>query len=238
MSITVTPSTSVAPRRIPPLENGDHLTREEFERRYEAMPSHVKAELIEGIVYMSPPVSDVHGVPHFNLITWMGIYVIATPGVVGSDNASLRLDLGNMPQPDAFLRISETHGGQSRVDSDRYVEGAPELVAEVAATSASHDLRKKLDAYCRNGVQEYLVWRVFDEEIDYFELSEGRYVKREADSSGILRSNVFPGLWLDYTAIIRRDLQSVHSILQQGLSTPEHREFVAKLANAAAAPKK
>lgn len=33
-----------------PLENGDRLTRDEFERRYAAMPHVKKAELIEGIV--------------------------------------------------------------------------------------------------------------------------------------------------------------------------------------------
>ena len=39
-----------------PLENGDRLTRAEFERRYAAMPRLKKAELIEGIVYVPSPV--------------------------------------------------------------------------------------------------------------------------------------------------------------------------------------
>lgn len=38
--------------KILPLENGDRLTRSEFERRYHAMSSVKKAELIEGMVYM------------------------------------------------------------------------------------------------------------------------------------------------------------------------------------------
>ena len=46
---------------ILPLENGDRLTRKEFERRY-ALMSHVKkAELIEGVVYMSSPIRVTHG---------------------------------------------------------------------------------------------------------------------------------------------------------------------------------
>src|SRR4051812_20108352 len=101
---------------IPPLQPGDRLTRAEFERRYDATPNLKKAELIEGVVYMPPPVSDGHSSPHFDLIGWLSIYRAATPGTAGGDNGSLRLDLDNMPQPDAFLRILESHGGQSRID--------------------------------------------------------------------------------------------------------------------------
>jgi hypothetical protein len=97
--------------RVPPLVNGDRLSRTEFERRYEAMPHVKKAELIEGIVYMPPPVSDDHGRSDFRLTTLLGVYEIATPGVVGSANGTVRLDLDNEPQPDGFLRIEEACGG-------------------------------------------------------------------------------------------------------------------------------
>src|SRR5882672_5888904 len=120
---------------FPPLENGDRLTAPEFEKRYAAMPKLYKAELIDGIVYMSPPpVSDAfHSAPHFDLIGWLSAYRVVTPGVKGGDNGSLRLDLDNQPQPDAYLRFA-TALGQSKVDDEGYVEGAPELVAEVAAS--------------------------------------------------------------------------------------------------------
>jgi hypothetical protein len=36
-----------------PLENGDRLSRYEFERRYQAMPNLRKAELVEGVVYIT-----------------------------------------------------------------------------------------------------------------------------------------------------------------------------------------
>src|SRR5205807_2572473 len=145
MASTSTISTARRPKPslIPPLQPGDRLTRTEFERRFDATPHLKKAELIEGVVYMPPPVSDGHSSPHFDLITWLGTYRVATPGTAGGDNGSLRLDLDNMPQPDAFLRVLEEFGGQSRIDADGYVEGAPELIAEVAATSASYDLHAK-----------------------------------------------------------------------------------------------
>jgi Uma2 family endonuclease len=150
-------SSSVRPSVVPALQPGDHLTRAEFERRFDATPGLKKAELIEGIVYMPPPVSDEHSSPHSDLVTFMGIYRIATPGVLGGDNGSLRLDLDNMPQPDAFLRIDPACGGQTRLSEDGYVEGAPELVGEIAVSSASYDLHTKLNVYRRNGVKEYLV---------------------------------------------------------------------------------
>ena len=147
---------------IPPLENGDRLTRE-FERRYDAMPGVKKAELIEGIVYMPSPVSfRRHGRPHIQIGGWLLVYEAGTPGVFAADNASARLDLDNEPQPDAMLIIDPRYGGHARIADDDFIEGAPELVAEVASSSVSIDLHKKLHVYRRNGVREYLVWRVQD----------------------------------------------------------------------------
>jgi Uma2 family endonuclease len=219
---------------IPPLENGDRLTRAEFERRYEAMPHLKKAELIEGVVYVPSPVSlEDHGEPHFDLITWLGYYRAYTPGVQGGDNSTLRMDLDNEPQPDAFLRILPNHGGQSSTDSDGYVEGAPELVCEVAASSVSYDLHDKLKAYRRNKVREYIVWRVLDREIDWFVLRDERYEKAAPSNDGIHRSELFGGLWLDDAALIRGDMATALSVLQKGLDSPEHAEFVDKLQQAA-----
>ena len=162
-------------RWIPPLCNGDHLTRNEFERRYEAMPGVNKAELIEGVVHMPSPVSaEEHGEPHFDLNGWLFVYRAHTPPVRGGDNSTLRLDLDNEPQPDGYLRLLPECGGQAKV-IDGYVTGAPELIVEVAASSASYDLHEKLHAYRRNGVREYIVWRVWDEAIDWLVLRGGRY---------------------------------------------------------------
>ena len=215
--------------RVAPLVAGDRLTRAEFERRYGATAEVKKAELIEGVVYMPSPVSHRgHASPHFRLITWLGIYEAATPGVEGGDNATIRLDLDNEPQPDAMLRIVPELGGQSRNSGD-YVEGAPELVAEVTASSASYDLHDKLNAYRRNGVQQYVVWRVFDEALDWFVLREGRYEPVKPDGDGILRSQVFPGLWLDARSLITGDMARVLTVAQQGTTSERHTEFVRAL---------
>ena len=215
---------------IPPLENGDTLTRAEFERRYEAMPHLKKAELIERVVYMPSPVrQSQHGEPHAHLIIWLGHYLVGTPGVTVGDNSTVRLDLDNEPQPDALLLIDPTCGGQARFSSDDYIEGSPELVAEVASSSVSYDLHAKLHVYRRNGVREYLVWRVLEQAIDWFVLRAGQYERLPIDANGWLRSAVFPGLWLDPAALVRGDLATVLAMVQQGLGSPEHATFVARL---------
>ena len=149
----------------------------------------------------------------------------------GSDNGTIRLDLNSMPQPDAFLRILESHGGQSRLTPDRYIEGAPELVAEIAASNPHVDVNVKLPLYRRNGVREYLIWRVPDRVIDWFVLRGGEYERLAPRADGILRSEVLPGLWLDAAALVNSDLASVSRVSQQGLTSPEHAAFVAHLAS-------
>jgi Uma2 family endonuclease len=226
---------SPPPPELPPLENGDRLTRAEFERRYDAMPHLKKAELIEGVVYVPSPVSHSrHGKPQITLCTWLGYYFGSTPGTEAGDNGSIRMDLDNMPQPDAYLFIHPKHGGQARISEDDYVEGAPELIAEVASTSASYDLHVKLNMYRRNGVREYVVWRVRQQAIDWFVLREGQFERLPTDSDGIFKSVVFPGLWLDSAALVRGDMATVMQVIQQGIATPEHAEFVARLQQAAA----
>jgi Uma2 family endonuclease len=221
--------------QVPELENGDRLTRAEFERRYEAMPQLKKAELIEGVVYMPSPVRHRrHSLPHSCFVGWLLNYMSGTLGVETGDNGSIRLDLDNEPQPDAYLIIDPEKGGQARINADDYIEGAPELVAEVASSSVSYDLGKKLHVYRRNGVREYVVWRVLDRQIDWFVLREGRYEPMALLADGIYRSAAFPGLWLDPAALLRGDLARVLAVVQQGLNTPEHADFVTRLEQAKA----
>lgn len=216
----------------PPLRNGDRLTRAEFERRYDAMPNLKGAELVEGKVYMSSPVRhDEHSKPHLMLAGWLQNFIASADDLEAGDNGTVRLDLENEPQPDLYLMLPPKLGGNAHIDGDGYVSGAPEFVAEIAASSVSYDLHDKLNAYRRNGVLEYLVWRVEDQEIDWFLLKSGNYVPLEADD-GILKSPTFPGLWLDAKAMIAGKLAKVNKVLQQGLKSPAHSAFLAKIKKA------
>jgi Uma2 family endonuclease len=225
----MTPQSAIASSlTIPPLENGDRLTRIEFERRYHAMPQVKKAELIEGMVYMASPLRiRRHGEPHARIMTWLGNYWAATPGIGLADNTTVRLDADNEPQPDALLRIEV--GGQSSISDDDYVEGAPELIVEIAASTVSIDLHDKLKVYRRNQVQEYLVWRVYDRQFDWFRLKSGEYIQLEPNADGIICSEIFPGLWLKKSALIAGDLARVLAVVQQGIATAEHQAFIEHL---------
>jgi Uma2 family endonuclease len=215
------------------LHSGDRLTVEEFDRRYAATPEKFKAELIKGVVYVASPVTyEDHGGPHFDLITWLGIYRISTPGIRGGDNTTIRLP-GNRPQPDACLLIDPLFGGRVEI-VDRYIVGGPELVGEVAATSESYDLGDKLDVYRQFGVKEYIVWRVFDEAIDWFVLRGEQYERLPLSPDGIYRSETLAGLWLDPAALIRGDVERVSQVALQGIADSQHADFITKLREAAA----
>ncbi|MBI4673097.1 MAG: Uma2 family endonuclease [Chloroflexi bacterium] len=228
------PTTDVEREPPPPLENGDHLTAAEFWERYVATPEDIHAELIEGVVFMASPIRvKRHSHPSGVIVGWLSVYEAATPLVQSSSAGTVRLDADNTVEPDAFLRIEATAGGQSRIGDDDYLDGAPELVVEIAASTVSRDLHEKKRAYRRNGVQEYIVWRTRDRALDWFRLRAGRYERIEPDADGIIHSEVFPGLWLAADKLLNGDLAGVLAELQKGLATPEHAAFVAKLARRA-----
>ena len=212
-----------------PLENGARLGVAEYLRRYEAMPEVKKAELIQGVVHMAPPVSaDHHGIPDNLIQVWLGTYAASTPGVVAAANATVRLDGASVPQPDVLLMIDGPLGSARR-GRDGYIVGAPELIAEVAASTATIDLHDKLDAYRKAGVREYIVWCTMEKQFFWFALSEGEYVAMKPDKKGILHSTVFPGLCLDVKALMSRKAAKVLAALTESLNTDLHRKFVSKL---------
>lgn len=216
----------------PKLEAGDRLSREEFERRYQHMPQVKKAELIEGIVYMPSPLrAQNHGKPHSDLGTWLGVYASETPTVACLVNATVRLDLDNEPQPDLVLLKLPAKSGQTRISEDDYVEGPPELAVEIVGSSHAYDLHQKKGAYRRNGVREYLAWITSEQRLVWWELREGDYQQIAPEPDGLLKSKVFPGLWLDARALLHGDIKAVLTTLRRGLDSTEHAAFLASPAN-------
>ncbi len=232
---TTQPSTGFAARPVvPPLEPGDVLTAEEFERRWDAMPDLRRAELIDGVVYMNAAVSVHHGSPHAKLGGLLFNYASATPGTQVLIEPSVKFDRANLPQPDVVLMTKPEFGGQGRIEGD-YLVSSPELVAEISATTASRDLHAKLDVYRRFGVREYVVWRTYDEAMDWFVLRNEQYEPLVPSASGRFESTVYPGLWLDADALLRDEMLTVLKILQEGIATPEHAVFAQRFAAARSA---
>jgi Uma2 family endonuclease len=211
----------------PLLEAGDRLSREEFERRYERMPNVKKAELIEGIVYMPSPVRiRHHAYPHGQLFIWLGNYALETPGVMFAPAPSVRLDSDNEPQPDVVLFKLPERRGQTRISDDDYLEGSPELVVEIVGSTSAYDLHQKKGAYRRNGVREYLAWITGQKRLVWWTLREGEYEEIVPLVDGVLKSVIFPGLWLDVQALLRDDNKVVTATLRKGLDSPEHLAFL------------
>lgn len=217
-------------QKIPPLKQGDLLTRDEFHRRYEATPHLKKIELIEGVVYIGSPVRHTrHSQPHGHMMGWLAVYNAGTPGTDFGDNATVRLNDDNEVQPDAFLRFESELGGHSQISGDDYIEDTPELIIEIAASSTDYDLNIKFEVYQHCGVQEYIVWQTEDRQLDWFRLVKGVYVPLRVNAAGIIESRAFPGLRLAVEALLAKDLATVLVELQKGLDTPEHTTFVDRL---------
>ena len=216
--------------RMPPLDSGDRLTRAEFERRYTLHPELKKAELIEGVVYVTSPVRiRQHSQPHARIMAWITQYWAATPGIQVADNGTYRLDDENEPQPDVSVWIDQPGRGGVQIDADDYLVGTPELLVEVAASTASIDLGDKKRAYQRQGVQEYLVLQEYEQQVSWFTWRDGEYQEIVANEQGILCSRIFPGLWLESVKFWAGDIGGLLATLQAGLATPAHSAFVESL---------
>ncbi|MBI4907991.1 MAG: Uma2 family endonuclease [Acidobacteria bacterium] len=219
---------TVAPILPPPLREGDRLSREEFLRRWEAMPDLKHAELLDGVVYMPSPVGYPHNAVHLMLSGWLLIYIAATDGCDAGSDGTWLMGSADVPQPDLTMRLLPEHGGRSTIVKG-LLSGVPELVVEVSHTSASRDLGVKSDLYLKHGVLEYLVAVTKKQEIVWREVVKGRYRRIQPGEDDIFRSRVFPGLWLNATALWTQDRRSLIATLNQGLASPEHAEFVRRL---------
>jgi Uma2 family endonuclease len=228
--MSVVPRPAEQPAERLEFENGDHMSQPEFHRIYSQMPERFRAELIGGIVYVASPLKVRHGTNHSHLNGLFWTYAGHTPGVECSDSTTIILGSKDEPQPDLFLRILPECGGQSGTTADDFVDGAPELIAEVAGSSRAIDLGKKRTTYARHGVLEYLVLNLRDRRLHWFDLKGGPELTADAD--GVCRIGTFPGLWIDHGALLAGDFQRLMATLNAGLATKEHADFVQRLANA------
>ena len=216
---------------VPPLRDGDRMAADEFLRRYDAMPPDFRAELIDGKVFVPMSVRHhVHGNPLAHVVTWLGVYSARTPGTDTATDGTTVLGNRDVPQPDAMLRVLPECGGRTTDTADDLIAGGPEFVAEVAASSVRMDAGAKRAAYLAAGVREYLVLRTEEAAVDWFALRGDRYESLTAGADGLLRSEAFPGLWLDAAALLRRNMAAVLTALNAGLATPEHAAFANDLA--------
>jgi Uma2 family endonuclease len=215
-------------RVLPPLVDGERLDRRTFHERYEAMPPGTRAELIGGVVVMPSPVSKGHSRAVILLAGWLNRFERGVAGLSSGCDATTLLDDQAEVQPDLQLYVLPEYGGQTRHDPD-YVAGAPELVIEVARSGKRIDLGPKRADYERAGVLEYLVVTLDPQEVHWFGRQGDHFEPLPSGPDGLYSSVVFPGLWLDPTALFADDLDALAATIDRGKATPEHAAFAADL---------
>lgn len=216
------------------LIEGQRLDQPTFHALYEAMPPGTRAELVGGVVYMPSPVGRAHGKAQVPVIVWLSYYAENTPGAEVLDNATTILGWKSELQPDGLLRVLPERGG--RTSNERgFVRGAPELIIEVSKATRYVDLGPKLADYEQAGVLEYVVRALDPDEVFLFRQEQGTLIERPLDEDGLYRLTSFPGLWLDPQALIEGDTRRLRAVVDLGLATPEHAEFVARLGEGLAA---
>lgn len=221
-------ATSITTPAIKLLQNGDHMNWDEFVERCEQIPDLPRTELIFGVVYMNAQRLEWHDEPAEEVRFLLKNYVRATFGIKGGEETTLQLAPKNGPRPDAHLRLPNWAGGNSYIDEKGWLTGAPELLIEIAASTANYDLHMKKDLYEQIGVKEYLVWRTIDGEFDAFDLIDGIFQRREL-KDGCWASQIFAGLTIDFPALMRTDYDQALKTLQHALNSPAHAAFVADL---------
>lgn len=212
----------------PPLNSGDRLSRAEFLRRYGQYPETKKAELVEGVVIVGSPVHKQHSIPHFRFSTVLGVYCAGTPGILAGDNQSVILDQENELQPDLCVWVSEERRAKSEESEKGPLIGAPDLVVEVAASSASQELHSKLNVYLRSRVREYLVLLAYERETRFFRLVDGEFRAVQPDDAGVFRSQVLPGFRFRSDWFWQGRISELLELAREGLASQEHRDFAAK----------
>lgn len=212
----------------PLLREGDRLSQPEFHRRYAASPPDVRAELINGVVYMGSPAHRRHAVVQPDVGYLLRHYALLTPGIELAAEFSTVLGPWTEVQPDLLLRVLPECGGNAATpDPEGMLVGAPELAVEVSDSTLQKDLSAKKTAYAKAGVLEYLVFDVAGRKLHAFDLPAGTAMKAPR---GIWKSRAYPGLWIDAAALFAGNLMDALKTLERGVAYKSHANFVARLA--------
>ena len=227
MSVAAPSPPTAAPLKSIPtrdrLRDGMRMDRREFHRRYERICEtrpEFRAELIGGIVYVTDPMSKnrPHGRWTYLIQQWLGMYERRTPTVIGRADTTTALGELSEPEPDAQLRDR----AEDDADDGQTVTGPPGLVVEVSDSTRRTDLGPKRRDYEGEDVPEYLVVDLRRRQVRWFVRDEDDlYVDLAPDADGLLKSRVFPGLWLDPAALFAENLADLEAAVVRGVAARE-----------------
>lgn len=197
----------------PLLITGMKMSREEFIETWDNEPNLKCAELIDGTVFVSSPVSLDHGIYESLMVAWLRAYSSKVPGWTCATNVTWYIQ-DSAPQPDVSLFRSDV----STERRGKYPVGAPAIAVEVCVSSRDYDFGPKKALYQRAGVEEYITVETFSKTITWRTLVGGSYQNLPVDNDGIIRSRALPGLWLDVAALWREDDDALRECVRRGLA--------------------
>jgi Uma2 family endonuclease len=213
----------------PLLFEGQRLDQTTFHALYERMPEDFKAELIDGVVYLTMNVKVGHARADASMSGLLYVYSVETPGTVVQANGTAKLGPRSEVQPDTALLIDPAFGGRTSQDARHFTVEAPELVVEIADSTLRRDLDAKKKVYEQAGALEYVVFDVSHRKFHWFVLRDGQFEPLALDADGSYHSVAFPGLWIDEAAFASNDGPPAMAALRRGLASAEHGRFVEQL---------
>ena len=168
---------------------------------YLALPDEVRAELIGGEIYVTPPPFLDHQRVVRRLLTRIDAWVQAcAAGEVFDSPVGVRLPSGAVVEPDLVFVTVANRG----ILRERMIEGVPDLMIEVV--SPGHPERDRLvkrDLYEENGVPEFWLVDPPAGGIEVFRLEDSEYRPAGWFTRGsVLETLMLPGFRLSVDEIL------------------------------------
>jgi Uma2 family endonuclease len=187
-----------------------------FDDFCERIPEGLKADLIEGVIYVASP----DNIEHYGINSWLhtvlNLIILRRKlkGRLFGFKIAFRLNVRNGPEPDlAYVSPLNLH----RIHKT-YIDGPPNAAFEIVSPdSIERDYRKKRKQYQRAGVEEYWIIDPLLRRVRCLRLGKDKKYHAVRPRNGRMESEVIPGFWLKaswlWQAKLPDEIESVNEIL-------------------------
>ena len=163
-----------------------------------------KWELDDGVLYIMPSGTRDHQFLDLEFSRRIADYIDSfeqTPAHIYHEMTTiLSRELQRAPEPDIVI----VREGRPGVLDGRWVEGAPDIVAEILSTDRNRDRVRKRRIYAEAGVLEYWLIDPENDSVTLLELGNGEFVERAAlGADDTLTTPLLPGLSIPLAEVFR-----------------------------------
>lgn len=167
---------------------------------FDALPEGTLAQLINGVLVMTPSPLSIHQLAVGNLLVELTSFVHDHKlGHVVPGPMDVQFSDENIFQPDILFVSHE----RAEIITNRRIMGAPDLIVEVLSrTTGYYDLLVKKTVYEEHGVREYWIVDPMKRFIRVLVNNGDGFVQHTKDQSvGMVRSTILDGFEVDLAAI-------------------------------------